>query len=957
MFKKRVIHRPSTYLFKFERDKTESSKDGTTLIYGHKKSIPTSYGRAAMHHNPPSTYSTSTNNVAYGGNTHDSHAPTTKSVTELIRTIKSAPPINDETAPVPSPPILMVNGQALTQEMIDALTFSESDSSEEKEPIKPVHKYEREKEIKILHKVLESKERVPIKITKESVLCREYIRTTTDTRVSVDTAGTIEHSTAKTLEQSSIVDVHKEVDTHSGLDVRDQQCNNVLDVIECGSRLTDIDNNSKVTEFSSSSDEIAEEDNLYVYVPVEKKKDKNIVKYSIEEILTAEPQTIFINFDKNLLKKRESIAEKFRLEMNRIAWSNADEVIKSVKYLKVSKQEIKIMAEILFEKAIQEETFSILYVYFLKNMKDFFYQGEMREKEEEWNQRIMQTVNFEKDNKYLIQKEDPSLNRSFFFNYFMILCQNFLSTKREWKVSKYEIDKSLSFEEQSIKSERFEELEYERNKIKIKEIGMVRIICIMFVNEVVSKKIMVKMIKEISKHSESEIESGESGSVHDSASVHNSGSVHNALNDAIVNGVSNDVANGILNDAANDALRAEDIELLCFIVMHCSFELFNALPKYFNLIFSEFERLQKIMKEKRTKFMLLDCIDEMKLIKNGKVKKSEFLDARICESRKEFKKYVAKEDNVSTSNNYTAPASNNYTAPTSNNYTAPASSADFYTPPNLRKNKSKSNFQYIEYGSDKVIQNNRNRSKKVTRRFESENEPVIIKSISKKEDKPIEEQKCVDDKVGVKCLEPKGVEPKSLEPKSLEVKSVEPKNDTVQASAANVIDAANNEYYRAKDDFVYQRNIVEEFEMYDKEELEMLVDEVKKKIENNEMKIHAFLFGFIFHAIQKKEVSKNILTFLDHFTCINTVFIEELGNVLDALNFAVEELKIDIPKIKKNFEMVVVYLRSKAFIKKEKYEKMEISMEEKMKWSKMFAENDVGLERVFGDIEEYNKRK
>lgn len=220
---------------------------------------------------------------------------------------------------------------------------------------------------------------------------------------------------------------------------------------------------------------LSQEDNIletFVFAPPSKTVPK-IIRYTIEFILSVEKrEEINLNMDKSILKKPESNVQRFRIEMNRIAWVNVEDVVRIVRNSKLNRAEMGKCAEILFEKAISEDNFCILYAAFINRLRGFCFLNE--------------TINSEGD--------------SYFFTSIIEMCWNVIEKRQSWSdFEKEMVDKSkLKNEKES------ENALIDANKIKDRIFGTLRFLVIMIVNKIIKPIILKELIEKVMKNTEDE---------------------------------------------------------------------------------------------------------------------------------------------------------------------------------------------------------------------------------------------------------------------------------------------------------------------------------------------------------------------------------------------------------------------------------------------------------------------
>lgn len=205
----------------------------------------------------------------------------------------------------------------------------------------------------------------------------------------------------------------------------------------------------------------------YVFTPPTKIVSK-ITRYTIDFMLNCEErEEIALNIDKSMLKKPDSNVQKFRIEMNRIAWKNLDEVVRTVKYLKFTRAEMKKCSEILFEKAVGEETFAVLYAALFDRLRDFYYFGETREEAQD----------------------------SYIFTSIVQMCNEAINNRQSWRVI---VDEAMKNNAEITDDEKDEAL-IKSNMVKDHTFGVIRFLMIMAINDIVDrnqlKDLVISIIK------------------------------------------------------------------------------------------------------------------------------------------------------------------------------------------------------------------------------------------------------------------------------------------------------------------------------------------------------------------------------------------------------------------------------------------------------------------------------
>lgn len=206
----------------------------------------------------------------------------------------------------------------------------------------------------------------------------------------------------------------------------------------------------------------------FVFAPASKPVLK-IVRHTIESMLSClEREEIPLNIDRTILRKPDSNVQKFRIEMNRIAWKNIDEVVRVVKHIKFTRAEMRKCAEILFEKAVAEETFCILYAAFLSKLRDFFYLGEGKDKEGD----------------------------SFMFTSIIEMCFEAIEKKQSWGA----FTAFLLKEDKVVNEDEKENAIIKANKVKDGIFGALRFLMILAVNNIIEFSFLKELINNIMKN-------------------------------------------------------------------------------------------------------------------------------------------------------------------------------------------------------------------------------------------------------------------------------------------------------------------------------------------------------------------------------------------------------------------------------------------------------------------------
>lgn len=336
---------------------------------------------------------------------------------------------------------------------------------------------------------------------------------------------------------------------------------------------------AEVTEEESSEAQVFE------YIKPVKVQDI-IYKYTIDDILSANGEPVEIFLDKLMFKKRDTNVSRFRLEMNKMAWSNVDEVLKAIRKIRLDKHEMKACADIFFEKAVREETFCVLYAYALNSLREYYYSREMNDKEKAFNQAILAPKYNEKGEQiFEAITDDKNSNRGYLFNATLEHIANTINTFKSWKYDSTKMNEDEN--EQALLTS---------NDYKEKVFGAFRFAVILGLNQVVNEEIIRLSLE------------------------------------------------GLIDRGVKD----EEAEIMGMILTMCGNELNMLYPTLFETSCKELEKYISIAKDNKVKFNTLSVIDEMVRIKNDGGEKSKYLEPKIkggdltCEKR-EFYGGVAQE--------------------------------------------------------------------------------------------------------------------------------------------------------------------------------------------------------------------------------------------------------------------------------------------------------------------------
>ncbi|EPR79063.1 Transcription initiation factor 4F subunit [Spraguea lophii 42_110] len=175
---------------------------------------------------------------------------------------------------------------------------------------------------------------------------------------------------------------------------------------------------------------------------------------------------IFSDNKNRMVKKRydrkDEVVRTFRLELNRIAISNAKETLDRIKRLRIAEEADMItMANILYEKAISEKTFAKLYAFVIKELSKTF----KTEKE--------------------IRTNPP---KTIFFTTLIKLCQTTVASKEKWSDMTSISESNLSYQEKMEEQNLIEEQFTEKSKRRERYLGTIRLITLMYTYTIISYK-------------------------------------------------------------------------------------------------------------------------------------------------------------------------------------------------------------------------------------------------------------------------------------------------------------------------------------------------------------------------------------------------------------------------------------------------------------------------------------
>lgn len=186
--------------------------------------------------------------------------------------------------------------------------------------------------------------------------------------------------------------------------------------------------------------------------------------YTIDKILSIkERKVINLNIDKKIFNSyqkrsfKEDTVATLRLELNKIAWANANIGIERIKAIKINTDlEMKKFAEIIFEKAITENAFCKLYAYVI--------------------QQLFKTFKSEEEKRRLETK-------SVLFLSLISLIQNNFNKKIKWE-SEIDLSTVSEYDKQSV----LEDENIIREKKKGKMLGTVKFVSFLYQQSVIGFK-------------------------------------------------------------------------------------------------------------------------------------------------------------------------------------------------------------------------------------------------------------------------------------------------------------------------------------------------------------------------------------------------------------------------------------------------------------------------------------
>lgn len=289
--------------------------------------------------------------------------------------------------------------------------------------------------------------------------------------VYVESKNLTEESGIKTLKSKTM---HKETEKLEEMEIEEYS-----KIFESKSKVESSDtNNGFRKEIEKEKEEIQSKEKELI----EKMENLSIHSllgtkiYTLDEIFgVKERQKIEIRIDKSIFKdfkpsrKRIGALELFRYELNNVALSNYDRIINKLKNINPTDDEMKIMAELLYEKAVEEPNFTKIYALMVKQLKIFF-------KEKNIN-----------------SKENQIKKKSVFMKTILKCCEQQLKTKQNWYLEK-------QFKDENER----EEFITQQKKIKNKMLGTVKFVAYLYTFDVISfqavngfLKYLVENLKEI----------------------------------------------------------------------------------------------------------------------------------------------------------------------------------------------------------------------------------------------------------------------------------------------------------------------------------------------------------------------------------------------------------------------------------------------------------------------------
>lgn len=207
--------------------------------------------------------------------------------------------------------------------------------------------------------------------------------------------------------------------------------------------------------------------------------------YSIKDILECSRRIkVDLKYDKSIFSKQSTVkpaklepkkydtVSTFRLELNRAAKSTIEGVLSSIRNLKVkSEVEMVEMARILFDKAVAETSYLIIYVYIIKDLYKTFQCEE--------------------------EKKTSSKN-TVFFTTLCRLCKDTFKTRESWAVEEEERDfYNMTREERIQYEDECEEREAVRLKKKGRILGCIRLLGSLYCQSIISDTFVLVVLRDL----------------------------------------------------------------------------------------------------------------------------------------------------------------------------------------------------------------------------------------------------------------------------------------------------------------------------------------------------------------------------------------------------------------------------------------------------------------------------
>lgn len=353
--------------------------------------------------------------------------------TELNRT-RSAPPDHDKVVPEYTDFVIENKSKALTLETSDGKALTKElldnfvDSSEEESRAEEFDDFEHEK-------ALESASNAPTR--KASTVDGEQSQKTTDASSTITSAPSIADTSSAAVKQDTAqfyvppVFQGEEQEEKAVQPREHKRSHTIKSILECKERKK-----------------------------VELKYERSIFgKSSAAKISKLEP-------------KKYDLISTFRLELNRAAKSTIEGVLSSIRNLKVRTEEEMIeMTGILFEKAITESSYLIIYVYIIKDLYKTFQCDD--------------------------EKRSNSKN-TVFFTTLCHMCKETFRNREGWTHSTEERDLSnLTMEERVRYENEYEEKEVVKLKKKGRTLGCIRLLGSLYCHSLISDTFVMVILREL----------------------------------------------------------------------------------------------------------------------------------------------------------------------------------------------------------------------------------------------------------------------------------------------------------------------------------------------------------------------------------------------------------------------------------------------------------------------------